>query len=79
MFERSVKVAFVQPPLGFVKPVFGESCIIYRELELYLLKQEPLPLDADGHCARPELFALRVNDQPQANIEFASEKINIIE
>lgn len=31
-----------------------------------------LVLDTDGHYARPDIFQLLVNDQPQANVIFTS-------
>ncbi len=66
--------AIIAPDASYiVEPVFDESCIIYGELELDLVKQGHLLLDTDGHYARPDIFELRVNDKPQANVKFASE------
>lgn len=67
--------AIIAPDASYVvEPVFDESCIIYGELELDLVKQGHLLLDTDGHYSRPDVFELRVNEKPQRNVTFTSEK-----
>lgn len=67
--------AIIAPDASYVvEPVFDESCIIYGELKLNLVKQGRLLLDTDGHYSRPDVFELRVNDKPNKNVIFASEE-----
>ena len=51
-------------------PVFDEPCILYADLDLAENTRGHLVMDTDGHYARPDVFHLRVNDQPQSNVSF---------
>jgi len=54
------------------KPVYEKSEIFYAELNLELITENRLFLDADGHYSRPDIFKLHVNDKPQKNVTFDS-------
>lgn len=51
-------------------PVFDEPTILQAELDLDLITAGHLVMDTNGHYARPDVFQLRVNDQPQTNVTF---------
>jgi predicted amidohydrolase len=53
-------------------PLFDEPGIIYAELQLERIIEGRLTLDTSGHYARPDVFQLAVNDQPQLNVVFES-------
>ena len=54
-------------PLGNVLagPLYHEAAILRAELDLQAIDRAALDLDVVGHYARPDLFQLRVNRQPQ--------------
>jgi predicted amidohydrolase len=53
-------------------PVYDEACIVYADLDLALIAEGHLTMDSDGHYARPDVFRLEVNDQPQRRVTFKS-------
>jgi nitrilase len=46
-------------------PLYHEAAILRAELDLLAIDRAALDLDVVGHYARPDLFQLRVNRQPQ--------------
>jgi predicted amidohydrolase len=65
--------AVIGPDAGYVvEPVFEEAGILYADLELDRVIEGHLTLDTDGHYARPDVFHLAVNDQPQSGVTFRS-------
>lgn len=54
-------------PLGnlLAGPLYHEAAILRAELDLQAIDRAALDLDVVGHYARPDLFQLRVNRQPQ--------------
>jgi nitrilase len=67
--------AVIGPDAGYLAgPVFDESGIIYADLQLEHIIKGPLVLDTNGHYARPDVFRLEVNDQPQLSVVFESQR-----
>ena len=52
-------------------PRHEQNGILHAELNLATLADGRLTLDTDGHYARPDVFQLTVNTQPQANVTFS--------
>lgn len=61
-------------PLGQVLagPLYGEEGILYAEVDLDRRTRSHLDLDVVGHYARPDVFALQVDDRPKQPVTFAS-------
>jgi len=55
-------------------PAYDEACILYAVLQPEHITRGHLVLDTDGHYARPDLFHLEVNDQPQLSVTFKSQR-----
>ncbi|WP_018127640.1 carbon-nitrogen hydrolase family protein [Balneola vulgaris] len=53
-----------------VSPVKEKETIIYTELNLSILSEGNLFIDTNGHYARPDVFKLTVNRNPQQNISY---------
>ncbi len=53
-----------------VGPIYDERCILYTEIDPGVIAEGRLFLDTDGHYARPDVFHLEVNEQPQTNVTF---------
>jgi predicted amidohydrolase len=67
--------AVIGPDSDFIAgPVFDESCIVCAEVELGRISEGHLFLDTQGHYSRPDVFYLEVNDRPQRNVTFESQK-----
>jgi nitrilase len=65
--------AVMAPDSSYVAgPVLDEPCILYAEVEPARIINGHLVLDTDGHYARPDIFQLVVNDEPQVNVRFGS-------
>jgi predicted amidohydrolase len=54
-------------------PAGNEACILYAELDPAAIHEGHLVMDSQGHYARPDVFTLQVNDQPQENVTFRSQ------
>ena len=54
---------------------FDAPGIIYAELQLERVTEGHLALDTSGHYARPDVFRLEVNDQPQLSVVFESQRV----
>lgn len=66
--------AIIAPDASYIQgPLFDEHCILCAEIQPERLAEGHLVLDTAGHYSRPDLFHLRVNDQPQDQVSFASE------
>jgi nitrilase len=59
-------------PLGEVLagPLFDQEGILQAELDLGLIARSKLDFDVVGHYARPDVFQLVVNEQPQPPVIF---------
>jgi predicted amidohydrolase len=67
--------AVIGPDAGYLAgPVFDKSGIIYADLQLEHIIKGQLVLDTNGHYARPDVFRLEVNDQPQLGVLFESQR-----
>ena len=67
--------AIIGPDASYLAgPVFDASDIIYAELELERITEGQLFLDTNGHYARPDVFHLEVNDQPQLGVVFGPQQ-----
>jgi nitrilase len=58
-------------PLGqmLAGPAFGEECILTADLDLGDIARGKFDFDVVGHYARPDVFRLHVNEQPQAAVD----------
>jgi predicted amidohydrolase len=66
--------AIIGPDASYVvEPVLEEARILYAQLELGRVVEGHLTLDTDGHYARPDVFHLEVNDEPQPRLTFRSQ------
>ena len=66
--------AVIGPDGGYVAgPVLEERSILYAEIDLGRIREGQLALDTSGHYARPDVFRLVVNDEPQVGVVFRSE------
>jgi predicted amidohydrolase len=54
-------------------PVLDESCTLYAGIQPQRISEGHLALDTQGHYARPDVFHLQVNDEPQVNVAFTSQ------
>jgi len=67
--------AIIGPDSAYlVGPVYGETCILYAEIEPCRCTEGHLTLDTNGHYSRPDVFHLEVNDQPQRRVTFKSQQ-----
>jgi nitrilase len=59
-------------PLGqmFAGPKYGEECILTADLDMAELARAKFDFDVVGHYARPDVFRLEVNEQPQKPVIF---------
>jgi nitrilase len=59
-------------PLGNVLagPKYGEECILVADLDRADLARSKFDFDVVGHYARPDVFRLEVNEQPQKSVWF---------
>ncbi len=64
----------VENSIYLAGPLFDESGIIHAGLQLERITEGRLLLDTSGHYARPDVFHLEVNDQPQSGIVFESQR-----
>lgn len=59
-------------PLGEVLagPLFDEEGILYADLDLGAVARSKFDFDVVGHYARPDVFRLAVNEEPQPPVEY---------
>ena len=66
--------AVIAPDTTYIQgPVYNDPCTIYADINLDLITEGRLFLDTHGHYARPDVFHLTVNDQPQLGVTFESQ------
>lgn len=64
--------AVIAPDSDYIAgPISDDACIIYAEIQPGRITEGHLFLDTQGHYARPDVFHLEVNVQPQSNITFS--------
>jgi len=51
------------------EPVPGDDATIYAEVDPAAVEEGRMYLDTDGHYSRPDVFSLRVDTRPRANVE----------
>ncbi|MCU0227197.1 MAG: carbon-nitrogen hydrolase family protein [Bryobacterales bacterium] len=51
-------------------PVYGREIILYADIDLSAIAEAKFDLDVAGHYARPDLFELRVQRQPQHTVRW---------
>ncbi|MFQ5637964.1 MAG: carbon-nitrogen hydrolase family protein [bacterium] len=56
-----------------IEPVTDKPETLFADIEPGMIKEGHLVLDSHGHYARPDVFRLEVNDEPQRNVIFKSE------
>ncbi|MCP4471968.1 MAG: hypothetical protein GY815_15030 [Gammaproteobacteria bacterium] len=49
-------------------PLWDKEGILYAELDLDEITKAKLDLDVTGHYARPDIFQLKVNSEPQSSV-----------
>jgi nitrilase len=54
----------------FAGPKYGEECILTADLDMAELARAKFDFDVVGHYARPDVFRLEVNEQPQKPVIF---------
>jgi len=52
------------------EPVFNQTALVSAEIDLNQAISQAMTLDVAGHYARPDIFTLQVNTEPQNNIEW---------
>lgn len=59
-------------PLGelLAGPVYGTETLLTADLDRAELTRARFDLDVNGHYSRPDVFQLRVNEQPQHSVSF---------
>ncbi|CAI6037826.1 carbon-nitrogen hydrolase family protein [Cohnella sp. JJ-181] len=59
-------------PLGdyLAPPLYGESGILYADLDLGEIARSRFDFDAAGHYNRPDIFRLEVDERPKAAVRF---------
>jgi nitrilase len=55
-------------------PLWDEEGILYADLDLDEITKAKIDFDVVGHYARPDVFQLNVNREPQLPITFNSKK-----
>ncbi len=55
-------------------PLWDEEGILYADLDLDEITKAKIDFDVVGHYARPDIFQLNVNREPQLPIIFNSKK-----
>ncbi|PJF41750.1 MAG: carbon-nitrogen hydrolase family protein [Chloroflexi bacterium] len=61
--------AIVDPFGNYVaEPLYDQEGILYANLDLTLIERGHLDFDVVGHYARPDIFSLTINEQPQQSV-----------
>jgi nitrilase len=60
-------------------PLSGEEAIVYGQIDLDLVAEEQLALDAAGHYNRPDVFQLTVDDRTKAPLSWLSSRMSVTE
>ena len=64
--------SMIVAPMGQVLagPLYGQEGILTADLDMNLIPQSRFDFDVVGHYARPDVFRLVVNEQPQPPVQF---------
>ncbi len=64
----------IYSPMGdlLAGPLLGEEGILYAELDLTEIPRSKFDFDVTGHYARPDVFRLEVNEEPQPPVSYRS-------
>lgn len=70
-FHGSRGGSCIVSPMGeyIAGPVWDKSQIIHAELDLDIVTRSSLDFDPAGHYNRPDIFDLKINDQPETLVE----------
>lgn len=61
----------IGPDGGFLaEPVFNQPGFVSAEIDLRKVISEKMTLDVVGHYSRPDIFSLKINTNPQKNVEW---------
>ena len=62
-------------PLGEVLagPLYDDAGILYADLDMDEIVRAKVDFDVTGHYARPDVFQLAVNEQPELPVQFAGQ------
>jgi nitrilase len=67
--------AVIAPDSSYLEgPILNQALILYADIHPERISEGHLVLDTQGHYARPDVFHLEVNDQPQTGVSFASQE-----
>jgi predicted amidohydrolase len=55
------------------EPVFNQPAFVSAEIDLQQAIKSTMTLDVSGHYSRPDVFTLQINNEPQKNIDWASD------
>jgi nitrilase len=55
-------------------PLWNEEGILYAELDLDEITKAKIDFDVVGHYSRPDIFQLKVNDEPQSPVVYDAKK-----
>lgn len=67
--------AVIAPDTSYIAgPISDKACILHADIEPQRIAEGHLTLDTQGHYARPDVFRLEVDDQPQIGVAFTSEQ-----
>ncbi len=63
--------AIIAPSGEFLAgPIYEDSGLVTAEIDPQLAVKGRMLLDVAGHCARPDVFQLHVNTNPQYNVRW---------
>jgi len=68
--------SMIVSPFGEVLagPLFNREGILYAELDMSEITKGKVDFDAVGHYARPDIFKLQVNNEPQIPVSYGDSK-----
>ena len=75
-WENAIETSVIIAPSGEIiaGPLWDEEGILYADLDLDEITKAKIDFDAVGHYARPDIFQLNVNREPQVSITFNPKK-----
>jgi nitrilase len=67
--------SIIVSPYGevLVGPLYDQEGILYAELDMSEITKAKVDFDVVGHYARPDIFKLQVNDEPQLPVSYGFE------
>jgi predicted amidohydrolase len=66
--------ALISPDTSYITGPVYDAGIFYGDIHRDKITEGHLFMDTQGHYSRPDVFHLTVNDQPQSNVTFTSER-----